>query len=488
MKRGSAFFLLLWSLGSVWMLSAKADARKMAGNLVDNAGFEISSPGGKLPAGWNTTAPRQEIAPSFDVDLSVSHSGKASARSTAKGSPGTFGYWVTTVKGIQEGAAAEDFELSALTLRGADFLSDKNFRVGCFFKTQGLESIAKNIWIRVNWLDGKGQEVFTQFLSRHRKEGEWYRVEEVLTAPQPARSLKLELVLQWTATGSVWWDDVSVVEVPAPEPRRIKVATISYQPPGRSAPEENRRFYAEKIAEAGKLGVDLLCLGEGVTVVSTGKEYAAVAETVPGPTSQVLGEAARKARLYVVAGIYEREGPLIYNTALLIDRDGNVAGKYRKTHLPETEVNGGLMPGDSYPVFQTDFGKVGIEICYDHFFPEVARSLALNGAEIILLPIWGDLRGQDYAWDIVARARAIDNAVYLVASIYSNRRSLIINPNGHILADTGREEGLVTAEVDLNTRTFERWLSVGSYGEWKNLFPQERRSETYQGLTKKLGE
>jgi predicted amidohydrolase len=207
-----------------------------------------------------------------------------------------------------------------------------------------------------------------------------------------------------------------------------------------------------------------------------------VAESIPGPTSQVLGEMARRYRLYVVAGIYEREGPVVYNTALLIDREGKVAGKYRKIHLPETEVSGGLTPGKTYPVFKTDFGIIGIEICYDNFFPEVARSLALQGAELILLPIWGDGRGQGNEWDIVSRARAIDNAVYLVASNYSNKRSFIINPNGRILADTGGESGLVTAEIDLDARTFERWLSVGSYGEWKNLFPRERRIETYQLL------
>jgi predicted amidohydrolase len=286
-------------------------------------------------------------------------------------------------------------------------------------------------------------------------------------------------VLQWTARGTVWWDDVSVEEALTPAPRRIKVAAVSFRPPQGSTPDENRRFYAGKAAEAGRLDVDLLCLGEGISLVSTGKSFADVAEPVPGPTSRALGEAARKSKMYIVAGIYEREGSLIYNTALLIDREGNVAGRYRKTHLPETEVDGGLTPGASYPVFKTDFGTVGIQICYDNFFPEVVRNLAMNGAEIILLPIWGDLRGQGYAWDIVARARAIDNAVFLVASIYSDRRSLIISPDGHVLADTGRADGLITADIDMNSRTFERWLSVGSYGEWKNLYPQERRPETY---------
>jgi predicted amidohydrolase len=452
-------------------------------NLAKNPGFEALDSVSALPSGWHTSAPRQEIAPEFALDSSVAHSGRYSARTAAKGSPGTLGLWTATITGIRAEAGAGDLGSTALTMRGNEFLSSESYRVGCYFRIKGIESPSRNIWIRVTWQDRKGRDVLTEMLSRFEREGEWYHVDQTLIAPLAARRLKLDLVLQWTGAGTVWWDDVSVEKVPAAGPRRIRVATVSYQPPGSSTPQENLRFYAEKIAAAGRLGVDLLCLGEGITLVSTGKTFNDVAEPVPGPTSLALGEAARKARLYVVAGIYEREGSLIFNTALLIDREGRVAGKYRKTHLPETEVLGGLTPGSSYPVFKTDFGTVGIEICYDNFFPEVARNLTLQGAEIILLPIWGDLRGQEYAWDVVARARAIDNSVFFIASIYSNRRSLIIDPDGHILADTGRDEGLVTAEIDLNSRTFERWLSVGSYGEWKNLFPQERRPETYQGLS-----
>jgi predicted amidohydrolase len=488
MKKTIGSFLLTWGATILFLPSAVCDAQNPKRNLVENPGFEVLDPATRLPQGWMTATPRQEIAPAFETDSAVSHSGKFSARSTAKGSPGTFGYWVTKVKGIQEGATGDDSGPSALTVRGTDFLSSRSYRVSCYFRTSGIESPAKSVWIRVNWLDAKGEEVFTEFVTRSTKEGEWYRADQVLTAPQPARSLSIELVLQWTPGGTVWWDDVSVEEAPTPGPRRVRVATVYDEPPYRSTPEQNRKFYAERIAEAGKLGVDLLCLGEGITLVSTGRKYAEVAEPVPGPTSQGLGEAARKAKLYVVAGIYEREGPLIYNTALLIDRDGNVAGKYRKTHLPQTEVNGGLTPGSTYPVFRTDFGTIGLEICYDYAFPEVTRSLAVQGAEIVLLPIWGDLREEQSTWDVVARARAIDNAVYLIAAIYSNRRSLIINPNGRILADTGGSQGLVTADINLNARTFERWLSVASYGEWRGLFPKERRTETYKVLAGSPGE
>ena len=183
----------------------------------------------------------------------------------------------------------------------------------------------------------------------------------------------------------------------------------------------------------------------------------------------------------MVAGLYERQGRLCYNTAVLIDRDGRVMARYRKTHLPEAEALAGLTPGHEHPVFQTDFGRVGMEICYDNFFPEVARALALNGAEVICLPIAGDGRGGHYAWDVVARARAIDNAVYFVSSIWGPR-SLIIDPGGHILADSAGQSTVITARVDLDQRRFYRWLSARSAGCWNELWQVERRPRTYGSL------
>ena len=477
-------FLGLLAFAASHVTAFARDKDSEARNLVQNPGFEIIDEHQKLAVGWHHEAPREEIAPLFQLDASIARSGKYSARLSSQGSPGTLGYWATTVKGIQgeNGSGTKDSP-TAHTINSQGLLGNKGYRIRCYFKTRDLESIDKNVWVRVRWNDAKGQLLLEEYLSTYAQEGGWYKAEQVRTAPLRARSLDLELVLQWAAKGTVWWDDISVEETapPAP-PRRVKLATVSYEPPAPSTPEKNRQFYAEKVAAAGKAGADIICLGEGITVVSTERKYAEVAEPVPGPTSQALGEVAKKYNLYVVAGIYEREGTLVYNTALLIDRKGKVVGKYRKTHLPETEVSGGIIPGSTYPVFETDFGTIGLQICYDNFFPEVARNLALQGAEIIFLPIWGDIRGNDYEWDVVARARAIDNAVYLVASIYGTKRSLIIDPNGSILADTNGQSGTVIAEIDLAARTFERWLSVGGYGEWKNLYPKERRRETYWPL------
>jgi len=458
-----------------------SEIRPQGGNLVENPGIEVVDELTKMPAGWRHASPREEISPRFEMDSAEPHSGKYALKITSKGSPGTFGYWVATVPVMRGSASSPENDPSvANSASGEEFLSHESYRFRCFFKTRDVASLSKSVVMRIRWRDEKGQELFGEYISKYNPEGDWYRAEQLLTAPRDARSADLEFVLQWTERGSVLWDDVSFERTDAPLPRRmIKVATVSYEPPAPSTPEKNLQFYAEKVTASAKAGADFICLGEGITVVSTGKDYADVAEPLPGPTSRALGELAKAYRVYIVAGIFEREGSLVYNTALLIGRNGEVVGKYRKTHLPETEVSGGVTPGDSYPVFRVDFGTIGLETCYDNFFPEVARALAVEGAEIIFLPIWGDGRSEGYEWDVVARSRAIDNAVYLVASNYSQKRSFVIDPNGRILADTGGRSGTAIAEVDLNARTFERWLGFSGFGEWKGLYPVERRKDTY---------
>ena len=163
-------------------------------------------------------------------------------------------------------------------------------------------------------------------------------------------------------------------------------------------------------ADAAAKKADLLVLGELVTVQGL-RGPAPEPETVPGPTTRRLGEMACRYKLYIVAGMPERDGHLIYNTAVLIAPDGSLAGKYRKMVVTSGEARKGITPGDDYPVFETRFGKVGMMICYDLFFPEVSRQLAMHGAEIIALPIYG-------GDDVLARVRALDNRVFLVTSTY----------------------------------------------------------------------
>jgi predicted amidohydrolase len=164
----------------------------------------------------------------------------------------------------------------------------------------------------------------------------------------------------------------------------------------------------------------------------------------------------------VVAGIYEKEGAAVYNTAVLIDREGRLAGKYRKVYLPREEVEAGITPGNEYPVFQTDFGKLGIMICWDVHYADPARALALKGAEIIALPIWGGNLN-------LTRARAIENGVFLATSGY-DIASLVIDPLGETLATSETDATVAVATVDLNRRYVWPWL-----GNMKGRFHREVR-------------
>ncbi len=161
-----------------------------------------------------------------------------------------------------------------------------------------------------------------------------------------------------------------------------------------------------------------------------------------------------------MAGLYERAGKAIYNTSVLIGRDGELAGKYRKVCLPREEIDGGMTPGAEYPVFDTDFGRVALMICWDVSYPEVARELAAKGAEVILMPIAGGN-------EILVRARAIENQVHLVASGY-DIPTAIYDRAGQALAQAKKDPEVVVCEVDLNVRQIWYWL-----GDWRSRIWRE---------------
>jgi predicted amidohydrolase len=238
------------------------------------------------------------------------------------------------------------------------------------------------------------------------------------------------------------------------------VATVYHRPENTKSSQENLNEFARYIKIASEKQADIVCLPEAVTLVGTGKTYNEVSEPVPGPSTEFLGEAARENHIYIVAGIIEREGPAIYNTAVLLDRDGNLAGKYRKVALPREEIEGGVTPGNFFPVFDTDFGRIGMMVCWDLQFPEVARMLTLQGAEVIFMPIWGGNL-------ILARARAIENQIYLVSSSYGMKTGMF-NLEGKLVAEATDESPVAVVTVDLNKQMLWPWL-----GDLKNRIPRE---------------
>ena len=188
--------------------------------------------------------------------------------------------------------------------------------------------------------------------------------------------------------------------------------------------------------------------------MGNGLTYARAAEPVPGPTTAFLGDLARRLKVWIVAGLYERSGSHSTTRPSSSARDGSLAGRYRKMSLPDEEIEGGITPGSDTPVFDTDFGRVGLMICWDSSYPEVARSLASRGAEVIFMPIGG---GEE----ALVQARAIENQVHVVASGY-DFRSGIFDRRGERIADAKADPDVVVATVDLaDARCGRGWASGG---------------------------
>jgi len=216
----------------------------------------------------------------------------------------------------------------------------------------------------------------------------------------------------------------------------------------------------------------------GVPESSFGLHYT-VAEPVPtGPVCSILSAKAARYAMYVIAGVLENRNGYLYNTAVIFDRGGRLAGQYDKTHPTMGEMYSGFSCGASYPVFDLDFGRIGIHICYDEWFPEVSRLFAHKGAEILFLPVAG---GKPITW----RTRAMDSNLYFVSSSITPP-SMIIDSSGRILAET-HGGGVVSADLDLDRREVNYYrdptVSFGMPGlapEMRNVLDDRLTAELAQ--------
>ncbi|HSB10265.1 MAG TPA: nitrilase-related carbon-nitrogen hydrolase [Blastocatellia bacterium] len=257
---------------------------------------------------------------------------------------------------------------------------------------------------------------------------------------------------------------------------------------------KNLRF----IEEAATRGVQIVCMQEVFTTPYFCAEqeprwYEAVEKIPDGPTVRLMQEVAAKHNMAVIVPIYEEEiTGVYYNTAAVIDADGKYLGKYRKNHIPHTKPGFWekyyFKPGNlGYPTFETAFARIGVYICYDRHFPEGARALGLNGAEIVFNPSATVAGLSEYLWELEQPAHAVANG-YFVGAI--NRvgheqpwdigefygKSYFCNPRGKIIAQASRDsDELVVA--DLNLDEIREVRNV-----WQ--FFRDRRPETYGSLVK----
>ena len=274
---------------------------------------------------------------------------------------------------------------------------------------------------------------------------------------------------------------------------------LANQLPTESSCAEHREAMIEAhipfLEQAASKGVQVLCLEEVCTgpyfCPSQDKKWYGLAEPIPeGPTTQRFMALAKKYGMVIVLPIYEEEMPgVYYNTAAVIDADGTYLGKYRKHHIPQVAgfwEKFFFKPGNlGFPVFETAFAKIGVYICYDRHFPEGARALGLNGAELVFNPSATVAGLSQYLWQLEQPAHAVANGYFVgainrvgcelpwnIGEFYGS--SYFVDPRGQIVAQGSKDkDDLVTAVLDLD-----------SIREIRNLwqFYRDRRPEAYEDL------
>lgn len=338
-------------------------------NLVANGRFSPGSPSA-LPEGWTAVCPNPALAPQFQAATATD--GSPALMATGNDREQCFGYVRHKVH-----------------LEGG-----KTYRLRVQLRTEGLEDLNRHL---VHGVFGS----FNDGIFEYHKQGEKVVGDSRFPGPAEPGEAEVRLYFRFSPAGKVWWERVSLQECDPIPARPVKIAC-------RRGPGDAPPTWSEWLDIAGQKGADLALLPE----MFNGKTPKQP-EPLDGPSAKVLAEKALKWRMYVAGSFYEKRGDLVLNTAPLFDRQGKLVGTYSKNQLYEPEEEDGVSPGTDLPVFQCDFGKVGIMICYDSWFPEVTRLLAYRGAELVLLPNAGYCMG-------LMPARAADDGVCLAVSSLDN--------------------------------------------------------------------
>ncbi len=284
--------------------------------------------------------------------------------------------------------------------------------------------------------------------------------------------------------------------------RNVRVGLVQAKWEGKVTDDKTIRANIEKMiqkheaftAEAAKKGVQIICFQElffgPYFCAEQDRRWYKYAEPIPGPLTKRISKLAKKHRIAIIAPMYEEaETGVYYNTAIVLDNDGSLLGQFRKIHIPHLDPGFWekfyFRPGNlGYPVFETEYAKVGVYICYDRHFPEGARALGLNGAEIVFNPSATVAGLSEHLWSLEQPAHAVANGYFIgainrigqgpwkIGTFYGS--SYIADPRGQIVVKGSRDKDeLVVADVDLDLIREVR-------NTWQ--FYRDRRPETYYEL------
>jgi len=271
-------------------------------------------------------------------------------------------------------------------------------------------------------------------------------------------------------------------------------------------PAANMEKAVKGIREAAGRGAQIICLQElfrsRYFCQTEDHRFFALAEPIPGPSTAALGKLAAELGVVIIASLFEKRAEGLYhNTAAIIDADGQLLGKYRKMHIPDDPQyyeKFYFTPGDlGFRTWDTRFGRIGVLVCWDQWYPEAARLTAMSGAQILFYPTaigWLPAEKEEHgaqqqaAWEIIQRSHAIANGVYVCAVNRVGREegpagglefwggSFVSDPGGRIIAKGGTGEEVLTATLDLTKVEASRT-------HWP--FLRDRRIDAYADITKR---
>ena len=247
---------------------------------------------------------------------------------------------------------------------------------------------------------------------------------------------------------------------------KIKVGLIQMKVKDKK--DDNLHKAAKLIDKICKEDVDMVILPEMFSCPYNTKNFPIYAEKEGDYSYKFLSDISKRNNIYLIAGsIPEKEDNNIYNTSYVFNRQGEKIAKHRKIHLFDIDIKNKqtfresdtLSAGDKVTVFDSEFGKIGLCICYDFRFPEIARLMVDKGAKAIIVPASFNMTTGPAHWDIMFRSRAIDNQVYTIGcspardydySYISYGHSLIVSPYGDILCELDEKENFITYDIDLD--------------------------------------
>jgi predicted amidohydrolase len=437
--------------------AVRADETSSAKNLITNPQFTAGSSAGSV-AGWSFWSPRKVLASGSSCD------GKTLCLSCDRFEQ--YGAWTTDVSNIQPG---------------------RFYRFEVLHRAKGVKSEDVSVAVIVTWhrAGEPRSELQRDYVEPIASDAEGWRTDaRTLRAPDKAGSVTVELLLRWAPGGSVAFKSPRLTEVPPPAPRVARIITTHMDPSRPASVEGNTRLMSQMLDKVADQHPDLVLFSENFVDRGVRLPFDQKAQPIPGPLTEMLSKKAKAIHSYVVTTLHEVDQGVVYNTAVLIDRQGKLVGKYHKVQIAMAESEGGITPGSEFPVFQTDFGKVGILTCWDNWFSDAARVLRLKGAEILLFPLAGD--GTPNHYEVTVRARAMDNGLYVISCPTLNDvPGMIVNPAGDVVARVTGPFNFAVADLDLNQEWRVRYLSVANGdGEAKSLYIKERRPDTYSDLVR----